>query len=176
MQGCDEHMQSDCCADSKEPRQWQRQIHNCVSPLSGHVRQIDLQSCVSAAEPSERTIDVHITHTDTQLIVAVVARCHLASALVITPWSPCTGELTRPQRHSHRTMMLWPVLQGSALIVLGLLAWAFNVAKRLKYRHIAGPRPAPLLGNLLQVTSPPPHPRFSACSYCVEACTAFKVA
>ena len=53
--------------------------------------------------------------------------------------------------------MLLPILQATALVLVGLAAWALNLGKRLKYRHIPGPKPAPLLGNLPQVSYPPPH-------------------
>ena len=91
---------------------------------------------------------------------AEVVRCHLArphqrsrhGLELHHAWQ----DLTRPDRRLRRITMLWSVLQGVALVLVGLLAWAFNVAKRLKYRHIPGPKPAPVLGNLPQVTPPPP--------------------
>ena len=52
------------------------------------------------------------------------------------------------------SIMFGQLLQACVLTLAGVALWAFNPVKRFRYRHIPGPTPAPLLGNLPQVCTP----------------------
>ena len=60
--------------------------------------------------------------------------------------------------------MLVQLLQACVLTLAGIVLWAYNPVQRFRYRHIPGPKPVPLLGNLPQACTPPLHVPPRACA------------